>query len=308
MLVAEGGATGRHGRGHPGQVHGHHIGVALHNHGLMALGDIAFGQIQTEQHRRLLVQHGFRGVDVLAGHGVVVEDLARAEADHLAAAGTDRPQQPPVEAVHRPAAPLPRQPRGLQLLEFEALAHQMLCQGVPAGRREAATILFGGGTIEVALGQILTRRGRLGGIQCGGVELLRGGIGGDEPGPGAAVTLCRGAATLVVDGVADAIGQPFDGLHKGDVLDLLDEGVGVAALAAAEAVEVPVIGPYVKRRGLLVVERAQPLERVRTRAFQLDVVTDDVLDPGALTDRRDVAIRNTSGHLGQSMPPYPQLA
>jgi hypothetical protein len=62
--------------------------------------------------------------------------------------------------------------------------------------------------------------------------------------------------------VPDPIGQHLDGLDEGDVFDLLDERVHVTAFAAAEAVEVTVIGPHVKRRRLLVVERAQALHRV----------------------------------------------
>ena len=80
------------------------------------------------------------------------------------------------------------------------------------------------------------------------------------------------------------------------MLDLLDERVDVATLAAAEAVKMPVVGPDVKRRRLLVVERAQALQRIRARAPQLHVVADDVLDPDAFANGRDIAIRNPAGH------------
>ena len=82
----------------------------------------------------------------------------------------------------------------------------------------------------------------------------------------------------------------FDGLDEADVFDLLDEGVDVAALAAAEAVEVAVVGPHVERRRLLVVERAQALERIGAGPAQLDVVADDVLDADPFADGRDIAI------------------
>ena len=48
VLIAEGGAAGGDSGGHPGQMHGHHIGIALHHDGLMALGDIPLGQVDTE--------------------------------------------------------------------------------------------------------------------------------------------------------------------------------------------------------------------------------------------------------------------
>ena len=138
VLVAERGAARRDGRRHPGEVHRHHVGVALDDDRLVPLGDVPLGQVEAEQHRRLLVQHRLRGVDVLGLHLVVVEDAAGAEADDLAAAGPDRPQQAAVEAVHRAAPALPRQPGGLELLELKTLAQQVLCQRVPARRGEPA--------------------------------------------------------------------------------------------------------------------------------------------------------------------------
>ena len=43
-----------------------------------------------------------------------------------------------------------------------------------------------------------------------------------------------------------AVPEQFDGLDEGDMFDLLDEGVHVAAFAAAKAVEVAVVGSHVK--------------------------------------------------------------
>ncbi len=123
-----------------------------------------------------------------------------------------------------------------------------------------------------------------------GVELLGGGIRGDEAGAGAAVALDRRSAALVVESVAHALGELLDGLDETDVFDLLQERVDVAALAAAEAMEVPVVGPHVERRRLLVVERAQTLHRVGAASLECDVFTDDVLDAGAVANGRDVSV------------------
>src|SRR6185312_15770674 len=81
----------------------------------------------------------------------------RTEADDLATACPDRPQQTPVEAVHRSAPALARQARGFELLELKSLAEQMLCQQVPAGRRKPAAEMRGGLHIEVAIEQVLPR-------------------------------------------------------------------------------------------------------------------------------------------------------
>ncbi|COZ53528.1 Uncharacterised protein [Mycobacterium tuberculosis] len=51
MLAAECGPARRHRGGDPGQMHGHDIGVALDDDGLMSLGDVAFGQVDAEHHR-----------------------------------------------------------------------------------------------------------------------------------------------------------------------------------------------------------------------------------------------------------------
>ncbi len=96
--------------------------------------------------------------------------------------------------------------------------------------------------------------------------------------------------------MADPVGEQFHRLDEADVFDLLDERVDVAAFAAAEAVEVAVVGTNVKRRRLLVVERAQPLQRIGAGAPQLDIVADDLLDADPLADGGDIAIGNPAGH------------
>ena len=297
MLVAKRGTARRDRGGDPGQMHCHHVGIALDHYRLMSLGDVAFGQIDTEHHRRLLVQQRLRRIDVLGFHRVVIEQPPRPEPNHFAGRRADRPQQPPVEAIHRATASLPGQARGFQLLELETLALQMLCQRIPARRRESATETTRRIGIEVALRQILAGRRRLVGLQRRRVELCRGRIGRDQPAAAAAVTLhVGGRSPGVGDGVADAVGQHLDRLDEADVFDLLDERVHVATFAAAEAMEVPVVGADVKRRRLLVMERAQALERIRAGTSQLDVVADDLLDADPLTDGGDIAIGDPASH------------
>ena len=155
VFVAERGAARRHRGRHPGQMHGHHVGVALDDDRLMALGDVPLGVVEAEQHRRLLVQHGLGGVDVLRFVLVVVEQPACAEADDLAAGHPDRPQQPTVEAVHRAPTAFPGQPGRLEFLELKTLAQQVFCQRIPARRRESAAEMRGGLRIEIAVEQVL---------------------------------------------------------------------------------------------------------------------------------------------------------
>ena len=248
MLITEGGATGGDRGGDPGHVHGHHVGVALHDDGLVGPGDVPLGHVDSEQHRGLLVDHGLRGVDVLGLDLVIVEDPAGAEAHRLATGAADGPQQPPVEAVHRAATAFPGQPGSLEFLELEALADQVFGQRVPARRGEAAAELGRRSGVEVAFGEIAPRRCGLLGFQCGGIEFLRGGVGGGQSAATAAVALHGVAAAGVGDRVADSVGEHLDRLDEADVFDLLHEGEDVPALAAAEAVEVSVVGPHMERR------------------------------------------------------------
>ena len=54
----------------------------------------------------------------------------------------------------------------------------------------------------------------------------------------------------------------------------------------------------VERRGLLVVERAQALERAAAGGAERDVVADDLVDLGLLAHLRDVLLADPAGHAG----------
>jgi hypothetical protein len=85
------------------------------------------------------------------------------------------------------------------------------------------------------------------------------------------------------------------------VFDLLDERVDVAALATAEAMKVAVVGANVKRRRLLVVERAQAFEGIGAGAPQLDVIADDFIDAHPFADGRDIAVGNPAATPGTAV-------
>ena len=101
VVVAERRTAGGHGRGDPGQVARHHVGVALDHDGLHRARDVATGQVDAVEHLALLVDRGLGGVEVLRLDPVVVEDPPGSEADRLAARLADGPQQAPAEPVVR---------------------------------------------------------------------------------------------------------------------------------------------------------------------------------------------------------------
>ena len=83
VLGTEGGTAGGHRRRDPGQVAGHDVGVALHHHQLPFLGDVPLGEVDPVEDLGLLVERGFRGVQVL-GALIVLVEFAGAEADGVA--------------------------------------------------------------------------------------------------------------------------------------------------------------------------------------------------------------------------------
>ncbi len=296
VLLAERGAGRGHRRGHPGLVQGHHVGVALDDDHLVAPGDLPLGLVQTEQHLRLLEDRALAGVQVLRLDGVIIEQAARAEPDDVAAPVPDRPHQPPVEAVDRAAPALLGDLRLVQLGQLEAVAQQVFGQLVPPAGGEPAAEALRRGAVETTFGEERARGLGLRGLQLLGVELLGGLVHLHQPHPGAPVAAGRGAAALVGQVQADPVGQALHRLHEREVLDLHDELDDVAALAAAEAVEGAVAGAHVERGRLLLVERAQALQRAPARAAQCDVLADDLVDPIALADLRDVALPDPSRH------------
>ena len=153
--IAERRAAGRHRGRLAGLVAGHHVGVALDDHRPAALGDLPLGVVDAVEHVRLLVERRLGRVQVFRAV-VVVEQLARAEPDHVAGQVLDRPQQPAPEPVdQRAGAGRLGQAGGVQLLGGEALLPQVLGERVPRVGGETAAVPLGGVAAEAALGEEL---------------------------------------------------------------------------------------------------------------------------------------------------------
>ncbi len=80
------------------------------------------------------------------------------------------------------------------------------------------------------------------------------------------------------------------------MVDLHDERDGVATLVTAEAVPQPHLGPDLERRGLLVVERAQALQRAGAGPAQGHVVADQLVQVDPFLDCGDVLVLDPPGH------------
>src|ERR1022692_2841021 len=301
MPLAERRAAGRHGRGDAGQMAGHHIGVALYDHGLPALGDVALGQVGAVEHGALPEDRGLRRVQVL-GTVVVGGQLAGAERDHVAAQVPDRPDQPATELVCQAMPSAARESPGEQLVLGEPQAAQVPGGHLPVVGRVADAEPLRGGDVESAGGEEVARR-----AGSDGQELLRIIIGGRPvrlEQPAALRLLLAGdmAALLVAQLDADPGRQPLHRLGEAESVDLADERDDVTALGAGEAVPQAASRGDVERRRLLLVERAQALHRAAARATQLEVLPDDLGDGRAGTDQLDVLVTDPAWHLRESSP------
>ncbi len=289
---AAGGDRGRHAC----EVAGHDIGVALDDDHLLALRDVAPGEIEPVEHLALVVHERLGGVEVLRPLVLVVaEQLARAEADGLSGDVADGPDQPAAESVVRVTAVARGEQTGCrQLLEREALRLHGIPEGVERLGREADAEVLGRGGVEAARAEEVAADLGGGRAELRLEPLLGGGVRRQQP--GAVAVVARLAAVLVVQLVAEPGGQPLHGFGEGDVVHLLQEREDVAALVAAEAVVQPDLGPHVEGRAALLVERAEPLHRADARALERDEVAHDVGDVGAGPDFVDVASTNQTGH------------
>ena len=116
------------------------------------------------------------------------------------------------------------------------------------------------------------------------------------------LTAARWAALLVAELHAELGGEALDRLGEGEVLDLLHEGDDVAALSATETVPGSHDGPDVEGRALLVVERAQPLQRAGSGGAQGHVLAHDILDRRPLLDLCHVVGPDQTRHPASSTP------
>jgi hypothetical protein len=170
-------------------------------------------------------------------------------------------------------------------------------QRVAVARREADPELLGGRLVEAPLTEELPRRQRLRGAERVGVELLGDLVRLDQAGPLRTPGALRSGVTfLAAQRDPGLVGEPLDRLGEAEAVDLLQDGDDVAALRAPEAVEELALRVDVERRGLLVVEGAQALQRAAPGGPEGDVVGDDLVDADLLTHLRDVFLANTSGH------------
>src|SRR5690606_27922578 len=291
VLAAERRAARRDGRRHAREVARHDVGVALDDHDPLGVAarDVALREVEPIEHLVLLVDRRLGRVEVLRPL-VVVEQLARAEADRLARHIADRPHDPAAEpVVHSPALVRQHEARRHELVAREALAREVVQQVIPPARRVPDAEVARGAGVEAALTEERARGLGLWRQQLLAEELGRLRVRGVQA--RATARLGRGAAALlVVQLVSDALRDLLDRLGEREVVHLAQERVDVPRFAAPEAVIEPLAGAHIEARALLVVEGAEPLQGADARRLQRDALADDVGDVRARLDLVDVGL------------------
>ena len=294
VLGAERGTAGGHGGGHAGGMHRHHVGVALHHHRLVLGGNVALRLIDAEEHLRLVIQHRVGGVHVLA-HGVVVEKFARAETDRVRRGILNRPNQATAKLINRPAFALRGNTGVDEFLDLKPLAQQVLRQRVPTLGGVTALEIHDQLARKPTVEQEIACDLRLRRFQLLAVKLVRRLIRRQQPLARSRLHITRTRRpALVINAVPNLVRNRLHRLREGQLLHLHQEREHIPALARGEAVVITVSRANVETRRLLVLERAQALQRVVSGRLQLHILAHDLVERCALTDSLNVTIRNSA--------------
>ncbi len=279
LLLGEGGAHARDRPRPPAGDGGDDVEIALDQHRAALLADLLAGLVQAIEEMPLVEALGLDGVDVL---GLVVAQGAAAETDQPPRGVVDGEHEPVAKPVVEPAPVLLRaadQARRLEIGERHP-RRQGIGQSLPAVGGVAEAVALHELGRHAPAGEVALGRGGL--AQLVGEEARRRGQRSFE------IPLGRAAGTDGArrqrDGVA--LGERLDGRRKvvaGRQHVQLD---GVAADAAAEAVEQPPHRVDAERRRLFLVQRAESLVAAAGLA-QAGVVGGDGHDVHGIAHRLD---------------------
>ncbi len=255
-------AAGRHHVLNAGLVQRNDVGVALHQDGFFLRAQGLTGLVEPVQNTAFMIDGRFGRVDVFGLFGIGLQQSST-EADYAACVREDRKHEPVTKAVivAMPLLAGKHQPGLFEHFRTDAGLGGGFQEGIPGVRRIAQSEAADGFRINAALFQIGT--GHLSGLGYG--KLLEVEAGRKTQCMVQGRTRIVGLFFAVGKRDAGALGQHAHGLHKANVLDLLDEGEHVAAASTAEALEDAQVRIDAEGRGFFLVEGTQP-EPVRPPA------------------------------------------
>ena len=291
------GGQGSSARGHdvfhPCLVHGHHVGVSLHQEAPLLLQDGRLRQVHAVEHPRLVVQDAFGGVEVLRDL-LVGRQGPSSKSNDPACDVSDREHDAALEKVPQgTVVSLFAEARFDKLVVRVTRCRTRLGHGVPRIGAVTNQELVEHVVAKATLHEVAPANG-LACVRC--VEL------GREPllGPSHQVAqafLRRGRRQFFRCGrgllnfnVVPA-GQHSECLRVTDLLEFHQKRHQAPSFATRKALENALGRQDVKRGGLLVGEGAQPSERT-ARFFQFHVIANDVFNDGGVHDGIDGFLRN----------------
>ena len=259
-----------------GAVAGDGVELAFAHDRVAGVEDGPLRLVEGEEHLALGEDGRLGRVHILRHLLVALQDAA-AEGDHAALLVADGKHQPAAEAVVEPARVLlPDDEPGL-LAEGCVIALRLgpvhrVVPGLGSGPEAEFPDGFHAHTalVQVVAGDLaggLVHEALLPALGDGLVELEQRILH--------AARLLGPRIVLRLEGDARALGEPGEGLDKGEVLVVLHEAEHVPALVAAEAVEDLLARVHVEAGRLLLMEGAER-DEVRAGALERQVAADDI--------------------------------
>ena len=293
LARGEGGATGRDHVGHPRLVHRHHVGVALHQEAPLLLDDGGLGKVHAVQDPALVVEGALGRVEIL-GDLLVRGQRAAPKSNDPARHIPNREHDPALEEIpQRSVLALLAQACLDQLLGGVSCFLRCCGQGVPRIGAVANQERVEDVVPESALHEITAADGLAG---IGVAHLVHEPLGRPthevgEAFLGGSRRDFLGGALLLLHLDVVPTGQHAQRFRIARLFQFHEERHDAAPLATRETFENALGRQHVKRRRLLVGERAEPAHRT-PRFFQLHVVAHHLFDDGGVHDLVDGFLRN----------------
>jgi len=246
------------------------------------------------QHGALAEQRGLRRVQVL-GPVVVGVELARAERDYVAGQVADGPHQPAAETVKRTRRPSLARPAVIRSVSVKP-RHAGAWSGLPRPSASSRR--------RTSPRPRARSRARTG--TCGQVQRLacatarrrtrrRRGARRSAGGAGSAPDQERSHPARSA-GRRRPAGQQLDASTKDSPSIFCTNLIASPPSGTRKAVEESARRGHVERGGLLLMERAQALERAAACVAQLKILTDHFVDGRPLANRRDILVADPPSH------------
>ena len=259
VVFTESGTAACHRISHTGGVGSHDVRVAFDDNDLAVSCNFFLRKIEAIEDLRLVINRGFRGVEVLRRILVFVVQTPGAKANRRTRNVADWPHESAAETIIEAAVSASCKTCNLDFLIGKALGAQVTGERIPRTGRIADSEVTTGRFIKASLAKETTSFVGFWGRELRLVELLGNAVRVKEPLTATGFLAAKGSAArgLVTQSNPGFEGERFHGLGEGKRINFLDETDDVPTFAAAKAMPKTLGGADVERGRAFVVERAQ---------------------------------------------------